>query len=56
MIAAEAMGKDGKMRKVAIHGGKTGPLTQKLYDAITAIQYGKAPDPHGWTMPVTPAR
>ena len=36
--------------------GKTGPLTQKLYDSITAIQYGKAPDPHGWTMPVTPAR
>lgn len=45
-----------KGKDITIHGGKTGPLTQKLYDAITAIQYGKAPDPHGWTMPVTPAR
>jgi branched-chain amino acid aminotransferase len=29
-----------------------GPLTQKLYDAITAIQYGEAPDPHGWAVKV----
>lgn len=39
-------------RRIVINGGKTGALTQKLYDAITAIQYGTAPDPHGWCEPV----
>lgn len=33
-----------------IHGGKIGPLTQRLYDALTGIQYGTAPDPYGWTV------
>jgi branched-chain amino acid aminotransferase len=37
---------------VVINGGKTGPLTTRLYDAITAIQYGRAPDVHGWTRPI----
>jgi branched-chain amino acid aminotransferase len=36
-------------RKLVINGGKTGALTQKLYDAIVAIQYGQTNDPHGWT-------
>ena len=26
-----------------------GPTAQKLYDELTAIQWGKKPDPHGWT-------
>ncbi|MDR3438468.1 branched-chain amino acid aminotransferase [Telmatospirillum sp.] len=38
--------------RVIINGGKTGPLTQKLYDAIVAIQYARAADPHSWTMPL----
>jgi branched-chain amino acid aminotransferase len=29
-----------------------GELTQKLYDTITAIQWGKAEDPFGWVVPV----
>jgi branched-chain amino acid aminotransferase len=33
---------------LTINNGRTGPLAQRLYDAITAIQYGKAPDTHGW--------
>jgi len=37
--------------RITISGGRTGPLTQRLYDAIVAIQYGRAPDPHGWTEP-----
>jgi branched-chain amino acid aminotransferase len=41
-----------KDQKITINGGKTGPLTQKLYDAIVAIQYGRSNDPHGWTAPV----
>jgi len=29
-----------------------GELTQRLYDEITGIQYGKLPDPHGWNVQV----
>lgn len=35
--------------KMVINEGKTGPLAQKLYDAITGIQYGDQPDTMGWT-------
>lgn len=42
-----------KGEKIVINGGKTGTLTQKLYDAIVGIQYGQTNDAHGWTEPVT---
>lgn len=29
-----------------------GPVLQKLYSQMTAIQYGEAKDPYGWTVPV----
>jgi branched-chain amino acid aminotransferase len=29
-------------------GQTTGPLTRKLFETLTGIQYGKLPDPHGW--------
>ncbi len=41
-----------KGQKIIINGGKTGELTQKLYDAIVGIQYGQTNDAHGWTEPV----
>ena len=41
-----------KGEKMVINGGKIGPLTQRLYDAIVGIQYGQAPDPNGWTLEV----
>lgn len=41
-----------KGEKISIGNGQTGALTQKLYDAIVAIQYGRAPDKHGWTSVV----
>ena len=28
--------------------GKTGEVTQKLYDTLTGIQYGRLEDTHGW--------
>jgi len=31
-----------------ISDGQTGPLTQKLFDQLIAIQYGEAEDPYGW--------
>ena len=35
-----------------ISGGKIGELTQKLYDTLTGIQWGKLPDTKGWIVPV----
>jgi branched-chain amino acid aminotransferase len=34
--------------RISINGGAIGELTQRLYDAITSIQYGTTNDPHGW--------
>ena len=35
-----------------VNGGKIGPVTQRLYDTLTGIQWGTRPDPYGWTVPV----
>ena len=40
---------DWKGDKVFICNGEIGPLTQKLYDNLTGIQWGKLPDTKGWT-------
>lgn len=37
---------------VVINGGKTGELTQKLYDTLTGIQWGRIADTHGWITEV----
>ncbi len=44
------MGWEGK--SVTVNGGKIGSLTQRLYDTLTGIQWGKIPDEHGWTVKV----
>ena len=35
-----------------LSGGKIGELSQKLYDALTGIQWGRAEDPFGWSVTV----
>ena len=35
-----------------IRDGEIGPLSQKLYDAITGIQLGRLPDEYGWRVKV----
>ncbi len=35
---------------VVVNGGKIGPLTQRLYDTLTGIQWGTRPDPFGWVV------
>ena len=35
-----------------INNGEIGSLTQKLYDTMTGIQWGKLPDDKGWIVPV----
>jgi len=37
-----------KDEMVTINEGKTGPLSQRLYDEITGVQYGEKPDRFGW--------
>jgi branched-chain amino acid aminotransferase len=34
---------------VYVKDGKAGPITTELYQRLTAIQWGEAPDPYGWT-------
>lgn len=41
---------DGKI--ITINNGEIGPFSHKLYDAITAIQSGKAEDVLDWTVRV----
>ena len=35
-------------RTVTLSDNKVGPLTLKFFEALTGIQYGHQPDPHGW--------
>ena len=36
-----------------INGEKIGEVTQKLYDTLTGIQWGKTPDTYGWVKKIT---
>jgi branched-chain amino acid aminotransferase len=37
---------------VTINNGATGPISQRLYDEITGVQYGEKPDQFGWCYPI----
>ena len=37
---------------VTINDNEPGPVAQRLYQALTDIQYGRAPDPYGWTYTI----
>jgi branched-chain amino acid aminotransferase len=41
-----------KQHRIPINDGRIGATAQRLYDAIVGIQYGTAPDPHGWTVEI----
>src|SRR5437899_1679136 len=41
-----------KSERIVVNGGRIGELSQKLYDTIVGIQYGTAPDTHGWMLAV----
>ena len=45
-IGELAMGEE----KVTVSHNQIGPVTQRLYDELTGIQWGRLPDPHGWIM------
>lgn len=42
-------------RDLPVHGDGAGPVAQRLYEALTDLQYGRAPDPYGWTLTITPS-
>lgn len=41
-----------KGRIITINNGEMGPLTSKLYETLTGIQWGRVKDTFGWTMEV----
>ena len=41
-------------RTITLNQGRTGALSQKMFDVLQAIQYGHRPDPHGWIEPLYP--
>ena len=53
VILTEAMGKDGKMRKVAIHGGKTGHIYVHDRGTGELIRFSEAmiPQENMWVLP-----
>ena len=38
--------------KLQVQDGNIGPVSQRLYDTLTGIQWGKLPDPYGWTYEI----
>ena len=42
-------------RDYALGSGEPGPVAKRLFKALTDIQYGRAPDPYGWTRVVNVA-
>jgi len=40
-------------KSLLIAQGRVGNWTQRLFDTLTGIQYGKMEDPFGWTVPVS---
>ncbi len=37
---------------LTIRDGQPGPLARHLYDELTGLQYGRRPDPYGWTRTI----
>ena len=35
-----------------INNNQIGPISQRIYDTLTGIQWGKLPDPFGWVVPL----
>ncbi len=41
-----------KGKNVIVNGGRIGPVSQKMYDTITGVQYGEIDDEFGWVRTV----
>ncbi len=52
VVPVGRIGRHGK--DTVVGSGESGPVTRKLYAALTDIQYGRTADPYGWTRIVDP--
>jgi branched-chain amino acid aminotransferase len=43
-----------KGEDLVVGGGEPGEVSRRLSEAITAIQYGRVPDTHGWMSELDP--
>lgn len=41
-------------KSLIVAQGRVGDWTQRLFDTLSGIQYGKMEDPFGWTVPASP--
>ncbi len=41
-----------KGKTILVNDGKTGPVAQRLFDELQAIQFGARKDPHNWMVRV----
>ena len=39
-------------REAVLSDAQAGPVARRLFDALTGIQYGRHPDPYGWTRTI----
>ena len=37
---------------ISVRDGRPGPVATRLYEALTAVQYGRSADPYGWTSTI----
>ena len=52
-VVISPVGKFGyKGADYTVGKGEVGPVAQHLYQALTDIQYGRVPDPYGWTYTI----
>jgi branched-chain amino acid aminotransferase len=42
-----------KEHQIEVNGGKTGALSERLFDELQDIQYGHREESHGWVMPLS---
>jgi len=45
--------RDGQEYIIGSDKSQAGKITQKLYDELTGIQYGRLPDPFGWMLKIS---
>src|SRR5262245_22607009 len=41
-------------REVVLNGSNAGPVARRLFGELSGIQYGRRPDPYGWTRVIQP--
>jgi branched-chain amino acid aminotransferase len=40
-------------REVVVNDGRPGPVAERLFKTLTDLQFGREPDPYGWTLTIS---